>query len=101
LASWKLIERTYGGVQPVLGDMEVARGRLQFAMSEQQRDGAQIGSAVEQVRGKGMPHRMGGKPLGNAQLLAQLMAESVDGAGVQRPDPIPGKSQSLGLRCFQ
>ena len=38
----------------MLGDMEVARGRLQVAMSEQQLNGAQIGSAVEQVRGKGM-----------------------------------------------
>ncbi len=98
LASRKLIERTYGGVEPVLEDMEVARGRLQVAMSEQQLNGAQIGSAVGQVRGKGMPHHMGGKPLSNAQLLAQLMAESVDGAGVHRPvGPHSGKEPVLGL----
>src|ERR1039458_3259358 len=35
-ASRKLIERTYGGVQPVLGDMEVTRGRLTVAMAERQ-----------------------------------------------------------------
>ena len=82
----------------MLGDMEVARGRLQVAMSKQQLNGAQIGSAVEQVRGKGMPHHMGGKPLAHAQLLAQLMAESVDGAGVQRPVGAPsGKEPVLGL----
>ena len=46
------IQRTGGGAEMPLGEMQIDRRLLQVAMSEQHLDGAQVGAGFEQMRGK-------------------------------------------------
>src|SRR6201988_5406095 len=55
----KQIEQALGGAQLGCGDAQIAGGGNQAAMTEQQLDGAHVGSGFEQVGCKTVPKRMG------------------------------------------
>src|SRR5208282_797851 len=46
------IQRTAGGAEMAPGEVQIDRGFLQVAMTEQHLDGAQVGTGFEQMRGK-------------------------------------------------
>ena len=98
IANGQIVERTRRGMQPGFGDMQVAGRGLQIAMAEQQLNAAQIGACIEQMCREGMSQHMRAEWLGDAQLLAQLLAgdtHRVRQQGLVRP--FSGKEPVLGL----
>ena len=55
-----------GGTQPSFGDVQVTGGSLQVAMAEQQLNGAQIGTSLEQMGSKGVAQHVWTEPFGDA-----------------------------------
>jgi hypothetical protein len=49
------IQRTRGGVEMALGEVQIDRGLFQIAVAQQQLDRAQVGTGFEQVSGKAVP----------------------------------------------
>ena len=56
-------------LQMPLREMEILRSSLQISVSEQNLDGAQIGSAFQQMRCPAVPQRVRRNALANAGLL--------------------------------
>ena len=53
------IQRTAGGAEMPPGEMQIDRGLLQVAVSQQHLDGPQVGSGLEQMGGKAMAKGVG------------------------------------------
>jgi hypothetical protein len=51
-AERELIERVDGGMQMTLGEMQIDGGIFEPFMAHQQLDGAQVGTALQQMRGE-------------------------------------------------
>ena len=62
-----------------VGDMQVASGGLQFRMTEQNLNVAEIHAGFEQVSGKGVPVRMRMNRLRDAGDLCGILASENDG----------------------
>src|SRR5436190_9398878 len=76
---WEQVERTGGGADLTRGDSQVPGRGGQAAVSEQQLNGADIGSRFQQMNSEGVTHRMGSNRLTDARESPSLLARLFDG----------------------
>src|SRR5439155_19820113 len=79
------VERAAGRFQCGRGDMEVAGGGAEAVVPEQDLDGAEVGTGLEQVSGGAVPQGMHMNVLAQARGLQGTLADHLDGARADRP----------------
>jgi hypothetical protein len=63
------------------GDLGVTGGRFQLAVAEHHLDDANVGPALQQVGGKAVPQRVGGRPLADPRPLPRGAAGRLESSG--------------------
>ena len=96
------IERTGGGAEMPLGQMQIDGSDFEVAVAKQYLDGAQVSAGFEKVCGEAMPQgvRMDVPMLKAGALGSHLTGSPKDlgGDGITCGVPtLPGKSHSFGL----
>src|SRR3954469_2130225 len=78
------VERAAGRFQRGRGDMEVAGGGAEAVVPEQDLDGAEVGTGLEQVGGEAMPQRMHMHVLAQARGRQGTLTDHLDGTHTDR-----------------
>jgi hypothetical protein len=90
-------ERTSGGADGAVGDMQIARRGLQVFVTQQLLNGDETGPIFQQMRSEGVPQGMGMNRFGDAgpsRRFLQVSKTVLRARG--HPGFSPGKSQSAG-----
>src|SRR5438270_11976370 len=84
-SGFEAVERAAGRFQRGRGDVEIAGGGAKAVVPEQDLDGAEVGTGLEQVGGEAVPQSMHMNVLAQARGRQGTLADHLDGARADRP----------------